>query len=108
MFPALDRIIAWLKQGYPTGIPEADVVPLLALLSRRLSDDEIRDVGHELERKHLLPADRRDVAAAFLKRTEVLPSPDELARVGQKLETAGWPLQNNTWEPPDGPPRFHD
>ena len=30
----IERIVNWLKGGYPQGIPEADYVPLLAVLAR--------------------------------------------------------------------------
>jgi hypothetical protein len=36
----LARIVAYLRAGYPEGVPANDYVPLLALLRRRLSDDE--------------------------------------------------------------------
>ena len=38
----LSRIVAWLRAGYPTGVPEQDYVALLGLLRRRLTDDEVR------------------------------------------------------------------
>ena len=40
----LQSIVEWLRGGYPDGVPEADYVPLLALLNRRLSDDEVQSV----------------------------------------------------------------
>ena len=42
--PQADRFVRdgdWLKGGYPHGIPEADYVPLLAVLRRRLTEEEI-------------------------------------------------------------------
>jgi uncharacterized protein DUF3349 len=37
----LTRIVAFLRAGYPEGVPANDYIPLLALLRRRLSDDEV-------------------------------------------------------------------
>jgi hypothetical protein len=34
------RMVAFVRAGYPQGVPETDYIPLLALLRRRLSDDE--------------------------------------------------------------------
>jgi len=34
------KIVAWITAGYPEGVPGPDRVPLLALLKRRLTDDE--------------------------------------------------------------------
>ncbi len=44
----LARIVAWIVAGYPEGVPGPDRVPLLALLRRRLTDDEVRAVVAEL------------------------------------------------------------
>ena len=35
------KIVAWITAGYPEGVPGPDRVPLLALLKRRLTDDEV-------------------------------------------------------------------
>ena len=44
----LNSIVAWLRAGYPEGIPPTDYVPVLALLSRRLSNDDVKLVTREL------------------------------------------------------------
>jgi hypothetical protein len=41
----LHRIVNWLRVGYPQGIPPTDYIPLLALLSRRLTNDEVETVA---------------------------------------------------------------
>ena len=41
----LTSIVAWLRAGYPEGIPPTDYFPVLALLSRRLSNDEVKAGG---------------------------------------------------------------
>jgi hypothetical protein len=43
----LHRIINRLRAGYPRGIPPTDYIPLLALLSRRLTNDEVKTVAKE-------------------------------------------------------------
>lgn len=88
----LDRFINWVRAGYPNGVPDQDYVPLMALLRRRLSDEEVTDLGHELVRKGIIPADRIDVGAGILKRTLELPSPDEMDRVSERLRVGGWPV----------------
>jgi transcription-repair coupling factor (superfamily II helicase) len=40
-------VLDWLVAGYPTGIPPKDYVPVLALLRRRLTEDEVRQVAEE-------------------------------------------------------------
>lgn len=81
----LDRLLAWLKEGWPAGIPEADVVPLLAVLSRRLSDDEVRDVAQRLADQGMMPPTRIDVAAEMLRLTHEIPTPEQADRVLARL-----------------------
>jgi len=90
---ALDRFLGWLRAGYPTGVPEADYVPLIALLRRRLTDEEITDLGRELIDKNLIPADRVDIGVGILSRTDEVPSPEEMHRVGERLRAAGWEVE---------------
>src|SRR5437879_875076 len=61
----LAKIIEWLRAGYPQGVPEHDYVPLLALLSRRLTHDEVLQVIDSLIELGALPADRVDVGVAI-------------------------------------------
>ena len=44
----LMRVVGFLRAGYPEGVPAHDYIPLLALLRRRLSDDEVMAVAAEL------------------------------------------------------------
>ena len=46
----LASVVGWLRAGYPEGVPESDYVPLVAVLARRLSPDEVRSVAAELTR----------------------------------------------------------
>lgn len=85
----IERIVNWLKGGYPQGIPEADYVPLLAVLRRRLSEDEIHELAERMVRDGLLPAERIDVGVEFLRVTNELPSEAELQRISEKLADSG-------------------
>ena len=51
------RVVAFLRAGYPHGVPATDYVPLIALLRRRLSDDEVVAVASELAARGELPID---------------------------------------------------
>ena len=55
--PFLTSVVGWLRAGYPNGVPEADFVPLLALLARRLSNDEVQQVSEALIKSETLPTD---------------------------------------------------
>ena len=37
----LAKIVGFLRAGYPEGVPDGDYIPLVALLRRRLSDDDV-------------------------------------------------------------------
>ena len=48
----LTSIVAWLRAGYPDGVPQNDYIPLLALLSRRLTNDEVKAAYRKMALKH--------------------------------------------------------
>ncbi|WP_216917381.1 DUF3349 domain-containing protein [Nocardia noduli] len=91
MPPFLNAIIDWLRAGYPDGVPEADYIPLLALLRRRLSDEEVRALAAELAGTGDLPADSTDIQVMITKVTNEMPSEDDVARVRARLAARAWP-----------------
>ena len=93
MNPALERIVGWLRSSYPAGVPERDFQPLLALMRRRLSEEEVHELGDRLVADGLVPADRVDVGVGILKRTDEVPTPDEMHRVGEHLRASGWDIE---------------
>ena len=82
----LARIMAWLKNGYPSGVPQTDYIPLIALLRRRLSDEQVREVVDLLVADGALPTDHADIGAAIMKVTDEMPSPEDLQRVRDHLD----------------------
>jgi hypothetical protein len=88
----LGNIVSWLRAGYPNGVPHNDYLPILALLSRRLTADEIIEVARQLQ--HLPELGFIDVGAEILRITDQLPQPAEVERVRAKLAAFGWPLDD--------------
>lgn len=91
----VQRALAWLRAGYPDGIPETDYVPILALLRRRLNDDEVREVAdalisHDIERDGVVS--RVEAQVLMTKILGELPSDDDLHRVEARLAESGWNL----------------
>jgi Protein of unknown function (DUF3349) len=86
----LTKIVTWLNAGYPEGVPGPDRVPLLALLKRRLTDDEVKDVAKALTHS----ADNVDIGVLITQITDELPSPEDVDRVRQRLAAKGWPLDD--------------
>jgi len=83
-------VIAFLRAGYPNWSPAAGYVPLLALLRRRVSDDEIIAIARRLiARRQLM--DAADVGVEITRITDELPSADDIARVQHRLEAVGRP-----------------
>jgi hypothetical protein len=88
----LSSVVSWLRAGYPTGVPDTDYLPILALLSRRLSNDEVIIVARQL--MQLAEPDSTDIGAEILRITDELPAPADVERVRERLATHGWPLDD--------------
>jgi Protein of unknown function (DUF3349) len=88
----LAKVVAWITEGYPEGVPGPDRVPLFALLKRRLTDDEVKTVAQELV--HRREIDDADIGVLITGITDGLPSPDEIERVRARLVAYGWPLDD--------------
>jgi hypothetical protein len=88
----LAKIVAWITAGYPEGVPGPDRVPLFALLSRRLTDDEGKAVAKALiDRSEF---DQVDIGVLITEVTDELPTPEDIERVRTRLAAKGWPLDD--------------
>lgn len=88
----VSSVVGWLRAGYPEGVPESDYVPLLAVLARRLTADEVRTVALQLVREGRLPIDDIDIGTMITKVVDELPREEDVARVRTRLALGGWPL----------------
>lgn len=82
----LARVVAWLKKGYPTGVPQQDYVPIIAILRRRLTDDEVSQVAELLSDDETMPLDRAAIGAAIVKVKDEMPTEADFARVHAHLD----------------------
>ncbi len=85
------RVVDWLRAGYPTGVPDRDFIALLALLRRRLTDDEVQLVASRLAETGAVPSGSVDIGTAIAKVTTELPSEQDVERVRAALSEHGWP-----------------
>lgn len=86
----LRTIVDWLHEGYPTGIPARDYVPLIALLRRRLTEEEVQEVAAEVARRE--DPTRTDIGVGITRITDELPSEDDIHRVERHLTAHhDWP-----------------
>ena len=92
------RMVAFIRAGYPQGVPETDYIPLLALLRRRLSEDEAAAVARDLAARGDLNIDAADIGVAITRITDVLPSADDLDRVQRRMEAIGWPVDTDKFD----------
>jgi hypothetical protein len=88
----LAKIVAWITAGYPEGVPGPDRVPLLALLRRRLTDDEVKAVAEALINRSEF--DQVDIGVLITEVTDELPTPEDIERVRNRLAAKGWPLDD--------------
>lgn len=88
----LAKIAAWITAGYPEGVPGPDRVPLLALLNRRLSNDEVKALAQDLMQRGEF--DHVDIGVLITQTTDELPRPEDVERVRERLAATGWPLDD--------------
>ncbi|MFC6705653.1 DUF3349 domain-containing protein [Flexivirga alba] len=92
------RILDWLREGYPDGVPPSDLPPLFALLQRRLTKKEIKQVAKELIASNKVPGEPKtpiseDEAQELMQQVAgVVPIEADLDRVRKRLAKKGWPL----------------
>ena len=95
------RVLNWLEAGYPEGVPPQDRFPLIALLQRRLTDEQTRRVVGDLTAAEALETrgdnpitsdEIEDLIARHLRET---PSAEDVSRVSARLAAAGWPLADS-------------
>ncbi|GAA3286249.1 MULTISPECIES: DUF3349 domain-containing protein [Dactylosporangium] len=94
------RAVAWLRAGYPAGVPRQDYVALLGILRRKLTEDEVRKIARELAEQSTPgdPISTEDIEAIIQDSVLQSATPEDVVRVSAHLAAGGWPLV-------DPPPR---
>ena len=87
----LSSVVDFLRAGYPEGVPRQDYIPLLALLRRQLTDDEVLEVARSVA-SDSDPDIAASVREAILEITRQPPLQSDLARVAARMASGGWPL----------------
>jgi hypothetical protein len=88
MANVVSSVIGFLRVGYPAGMPATGYVPLVALLPRRVSDDEIAAITeHIMDRGG--STDAADVGMEISRVTDQMPSLDDIDRVQDRLAAIG-------------------
>ncbi len=92
MHPLISTVIGWLHSGYPEGVPPKDYFPLLAVLQRKLTDQEIREVVDALIADVDTPIEIGEIEDTIILLTREMPLDDDVQRVSVRLAAGGWPL----------------
>jgi len=96
MAAPITRILEWLKAGYPDGIPPTDYPPVLGVLRRNLTDEDIEAIADELAMQSIgngvEPVTADDVRRMVKEHAFQSCTPDDLRRVSATLALGGWPL----------------
>ena len=89
----LENVLAWLHDGYPEGVPPKDYFPLLALLKRSLSEDEVVQAAQTvLKGSDSETVTDDEIRKAIEEATAKEPNPEEIQQVASRLASVGWPL----------------
>jgi hypothetical protein len=86
----VSSILAFLRAGYPGWAPATGYVPRLALLPRKVSDDEALGIANKLIGRKRRSIDRADVGVEITRITGEMPSLDDIERVQRRLDAMGW------------------
>ena len=93
----IDSVLGWLHKGYPDGVPRKDYYPVLALLKRSLSEDEVVQVAFTVLKDSNPddPVTPDRIRQAIRETTEKEPNADEINQVAARLASVGWPLSDH-------------
>jgi Protein of unknown function (DUF3349) len=89
----LDNVLGWLHEGYPEGVPQKDYFPLLALLKRSLTEEEVVKAAQSIlkasDSDSVTEDEIREAVHAVIEKE---PNPEEIHQVASRLASVGWPL----------------
>ena len=89
-----ENIIGWLHRGYPEGVPPKDYFPLIALLKRSLTEEQVVKAAQAiLKENESDTVSEEEIHDAVKKVIEKEPNPEEIHQVAARLASVGWPLQ---------------
>ena len=92
----VDNVVGWLHEGYPEGVPPKDYFPLLALLMRSLTEEEVVNAARTIVRQSDgdTPVTEQQIRDAIHAVIAKEPNPEEVRQVAARLASVGWPLED--------------
>ena len=91
-----EHVLDWLHEGYPHGVPPKDYFPLLALLLRSLTEEEVVTAAATVLKGSDFdtPVTQEQIRDAVRQVIAKDPNPEEINQVAGRLASVGWPLEN--------------
>jgi hypothetical protein len=91
-----ESVLNWLHAGYPEGVPPKDYIPVLALLKRSLSEEDVVKAAQAILKQADSDSAVTDlqIEEAIRQVTEKQPNPEEMLQVASRLASVGWPLSS--------------
>ena len=92
----VENVVGWLHDGYPHGVPPKDYFPLLALLMRSLTEQEVVNAASTILRQSDFdtPVSEAQIRDAIQQVIEKEPNTEEVRQVAARLASVGWPLEH--------------
>lgn len=84
------KVVAFMRAGYPTGMPATGYVPAVALFHRRLTDDEITTIADKFVMRGARSISTADIGVEITRLTNELPSLGDIDRVRRRLDAIGF------------------
>jgi hypothetical protein len=81
----VSSIVAFVRAGYPAGMPTTGHVPRVALSRRRLCTEEIAAIATKLMKRRLWPISSVDIGVEITRVTNEMPLPADVERVMRRL-----------------------
>ncbi len=85
----VSSIVAFLRAGYPSHAPAVGYAPLLALMPRRVCNDEVTMIASALIGRQRRRIDSADVGVEITRVTDEMPSLEDIDRVQRRLDAMG-------------------
>lgn len=87
----VSSIVAFVRAGYPAGMPTTGGAATAAMCRRRVSTDEIASLTSELAMDRDRAISAVDVGVAITRITNAMPLPEDIARVQRRLDRRATP-----------------
>jgi hypothetical protein len=85
-----EQAVGFLRVGQPPGAAATGYAPLLALMQRQVSDDDIAVLAATFARHRIGTTSITDIGVAITEVIDGLPRESDIQRVSRRLVADGW------------------